>query len=90
MVESTAAAMSYGLLVAGKKTVIVFDMGGGTTDVTIMSIDDGKFCVEATAGHNSCGGNDIDRELIGIVLDKITTGFISCFVKFYLLQHRFD
>lgn len=43
MVESTAAAMSYGLFVAGSKTVLVFDMGGGTTDVTIMRIEDGQF-----------------------------------------------
>lgn len=51
MVESTAAAFSYGLLVVGKKTAMVFDMGGGTLDVTIMAVSDGKCQVLATAGH---------------------------------------
>lgn len=42
LAESTAAAMCYGLLVAGAKTVLVFDMGGGTLDITIMRIDNGN------------------------------------------------
>lgn len=51
MVESTAAALSYGLLVAGHKAVLVFDMGGGTLDVTIMAVRSGTCQVLATAGH---------------------------------------
>lgn len=45
MIESTAAAMAYGLLVAGRKNVMIFDMGGGTTDVTIMHINDGNYII---------------------------------------------
>lgn len=51
MVESTAAALSYGLLVAGSKRVLVFDMGGGTLDLTVMAIREGSCQVLATAGH---------------------------------------
>jgi molecular chaperone DnaK (HSP70) len=42
MIESTAAAMSYGLLVAGDKNVLIFDMGGGSADVTVMNVNDGN------------------------------------------------
>ena len=51
MVESTAAALSYGLLAVGSKTVMVLDMGGGTLDVTITAVREGKWDVLATAGH---------------------------------------
>lgn len=51
MVESSAAALAYGLLVVGQKTVLVFDMGGGTLDITIMGIAAGLCRTLATAGH---------------------------------------
>lgn len=51
MVESTAAALSYGLLVAGTKNILVFDMGGGTLDMSVMTVSEGKCTVEAVAGH---------------------------------------
>ena len=51
MVESTAAALSYGLLAVGRKTVLVLDMGGGTLDVTLTDVDSGRCSVLATAGH---------------------------------------
>jgi hypothetical protein len=63
MVESTAAALGYGLVNAGSKTVMVFDMGGGTTDISVTGVSDSGTCtVEAVAGHgqvlsstNTCG-----------------------------------
>ena len=51
MIESTAAALAYGLMVAGKKNVFVFDMGGGTLDASIIAIEEGSCMVLATAGH---------------------------------------
>lgn len=71
MIESTAAAMAYGLLVAGTKTVLIFDMGGGSTDVTIMSIVEGKFTVKVTHGHNKCGGQDLDAVMVSLLLKKL-------------------
>ena len=68
MVESTAAAMAYGLLVAGCKTVLIFDMGGGTTDITIMTISDGVHTVDTTGGISNCGGRAIDGLIFRHVL----------------------
>ena len=56
LIESTAAAVSYGLLVAGSKTVLIFDIGGGTTDITIMKIQEGStYDIEAVGGYNDVG-----------------------------------
>ncbi len=71
MSESTAAAMSYGLLVAGTKTVVIFDMGGGTTDVTVLRIEEGCSKVLATAGNGVCGGSNFDSCILRHVLRKI-------------------
>ena len=51
MVESTAAALAYGLFVVGSKNVMIFDMGGGTLDITVMRVDNGRCQVLSTAGH---------------------------------------
>ena len=77
MSESTAAAMSYGLLVAGTKTVIIFDMGGGTTDVTILHISDGTSKVLATAGNGQCGGSNMDMKIIQHVIKTIASTYFS-------------
>ena len=71
MAESTAAAVAYGLFVTGKKNVLVFDAGGGTTDVTLMHIDDGKFSTIATTGDNQLGGEDMDTAIVGLVQQKV-------------------
>jgi len=70
LVESTAAAMAYGLFVAGKKHACVFDMGGGTTDVTLMAIDSGRFETLSTEGDTHCGGEDMDTMLMEVVVAK--------------------
>jgi L1 cell adhesion molecule like protein len=64
--EPTAAAIAYGLdkKSAGEKNVLVFDMGGGTHDVSLLSIDDGIFEVKATAGDTHLGGEDFDLRIV--------------------------
>merc|ERR1712004_198079 len=65
---ATAAAIAYGLekkgSTAGEKNVLIFDLGGGTFDVSILAIDDGIFEVKSTAGDTHLGGEDFDNELV--------------------------
>lgn len=73
--ESTAAAMAYGLHVAGSKIALTFDFGGGTTDVTVLSIaDGGKFQVLTTVGDPHLGGEDMDQRLVNWVLEQTLLG----------------
>ena len=64
--EPTAAAIAYGLDRGEKKeeNILVFDLGGGTFDVTLLTIDDGVFEVKATAGDTHLGGEDFDQRLM--------------------------
>lgn len=64
--EPTAAAIAYGLDKKGgkEKNILIFDLGGGTFDVSILSIDDGVFEVKATAGDTHLGGEDFDNRLV--------------------------
>ncbi len=63
--EPTAAALSYGLDKEGKtQKVIIYDLGGGTFDVSIMEIGDGVFEVLATSGNNMLGGDDFDKRVM--------------------------
>jgi L1 cell adhesion molecule like protein len=62
--EPTAAALAYGLGQKGEKTVLIFDLGGGTFDVSLLSISDGIFEVKATAGDTHLGGEDFDNRLV--------------------------
>ncbi len=69
--EPTAAALSYGLDKEGKtQKVIIYDLGGGTFDVSIMEIGDGVFEVLATNGNNKLGGDDFDNKIISYLLDE--------------------
>lgn len=61
--EPTAAAMAYGLFVAGSKIVVVFDFGGGTLDVSLLSIDDGRFEVLGIGGDTNLGGEDLNNAI---------------------------
>jgi len=62
--EPTAAALAYGLDKKKAQTIMVFDLGGGTFDVSILELDDGLFEVKATAGDNHLGGDDFDQRII--------------------------
>jgi molecular chaperone DnaK len=69
--EPTAAALAYGLDKSEEQTILVFDLGGGTFDVSILEIADGVFDVKATAGDSHLGGDDWDQALI----DWMVTSF---------------
>ena len=72
--EPTAAAIAYGLDRNDKKeqTVLIFDLGGGTFDVSLLTIDDGIFEVKATAGNGHLGGEDFDNRMVNIVWRKLS------------------
>lgn len=77
--EPTAAAIAYGLDKTGEERhIIVYDLGGGTFDVSLLTIDDGVFEVLATAGDTHLGGEDFDQRVI------------SHFVKLYNKKHDVD
>lgn len=58
--EPTAAALAYGLEKKDGKIVAVYDLGGGTFDISILELNGGVFEVKATNGDTSCGGEDVD------------------------------
>jgi molecular chaperone DnaK len=62
--EPTAAALAYGLDKKSQETILVFDLGGGTFDVSILEVGDGVFEVKATAGDTHLGGNDFDKKIV--------------------------
>jgi len=64
--EPTAAAIAYGLDKKGKgeKNILIFDLGGGTFDVSLLTIEEGIFEVKATAGDTHLGGEDFDNKLV--------------------------
>ena len=68
--EPTAAALSYGLDKGEDSTVLVFDLGGGTFDVSILELGDGVFEVKATNGNNHLGGDDFDQKIINYLGDE--------------------
>ena len=62
--EPTAASLAYGLDRENSETILVFDLGGGTFDVSILEVGDGVFEVKATSGDTQLGGNDFDRKIV--------------------------
>ncbi|XP_075692463.1 heat shock 70 kDa protein-like [Rhinoderma darwinii] len=70
--EPTAAAIAYGLDKGsrGERNVLIFDLGGGTFDVSILTIDDGIFEVKATAGDTHLGGEDFDNRMVNHFVDE--------------------
>lgn len=70
--EPTAAALAYGIDKDSAKCqkVLIYDLGGGTFDVSILELDDGMFQVLATCGNNKLGGDDFDKRIMNYILDE--------------------
>ena len=68
--EPTAAALAYGLDKKESKTIAVYDLGGGTFDITILEIDDGLFEVKSTNGDTFLGGEDFDMKIVSYLADE--------------------
>ena len=70
--EPTAAALAYGLDKQDEsQTILVYDLGGGTFDVSILELGDGVFEVKSTSGNNRLGGDDFDQRIIDYIIDDI-------------------
>ncbi|MCW6035084.1 molecular chaperone DnaK [Spirulina subsalsa FACHB-351] len=68
--EPTAASLAYGLDRKQNQTIMVFDLGGGTFDVSILEVGDGVFEVRSTSGDTQLGGNDFDRKIVDWLAEK--------------------
>ncbi|GAE31691.1 molecular chaperone DnaK [Halalkalibacter hemicellulosilyticus] len=68
--EPTAAALAYGLDKEDDQTILVYDLGGGTFDVSILELGDGFFEVKATSGDNKLGGDDFDQVIIDYLVEQ--------------------
>lgn len=68
--EPTAAALAYGLDKEEDQTILVFDLGGGTFDVSILELGDGVFEVKATSGNNRLGGDDFDQRIMDYLISE--------------------
>jgi len=68
--EPTAASLAYGLDKTGDQKILVFDLGGGTLDVTIMEMGGGVFEVKSTAGDTQLGGTDMDNRLVDYIAEE--------------------
>ncbi len=68
--EPTAAALAYGMDKEAEQKIMVFDLGGGTFDVSLLEISDGVFEVLATAGNNRLGGDDFDARIVNWIAEK--------------------
>lgn len=73
--EPTAAALAYGLDKEHEQTILVFDLGGGTFDVSILEIGEGVFEVKATSGNTRLGGDDWDERIINWMADDFKTKY---------------
>lgn len=70
--EPTAAALAYGLNDKGDKYVIVYDLGGGTFDVSLLAMDDGYYEVQSTGGDTRLGGEDFDEKCVENIIQKFS------------------
>lgn len=68
--EPTAASLAYGLDKGKQETIVVYDLGGGTFDVSILELGDGVFEVKSTAGDTFLGGDDFDQKIIDYLVDQ--------------------
>ncbi len=68
--EPTAASLAYGLEKEEGQTILVYDLGGGTFDVSILELGDGVFEVKSTSGNNKLGGDDFDQRIIDYLVEN--------------------
>ncbi len=68
--EPTASSLAYGLDKRKNETIVVYDLGGGTFDVSILEVGDGVFQVKSTSGDTFLGGDDFDQRIIGFLADE--------------------
>ncbi len=68
--EPTASALAYGIDKENEATVLVYDLGGGTFDVSILTLGDGVFEVKSTAGNNRLGGDDFDQRIVTFLVEE--------------------
>ena len=68
--EPTASSLAYGMDKDGEQTMLIFDLGGGTFDVSLLELGDGVFEVKATSGNNHLGGDDFDERIIDWLIDE--------------------
>ncbi|MCH7811967.1 MAG: molecular chaperone DnaK [Chloroflexi bacterium] len=68
--EPTAAALAYGLEKKGEEVIVVYDLGGGTFDISILELGDGTFQVKSTSGDTHLGGDDFDQRVIDWLVDE--------------------
>ncbi|MBR8839151.1 MAG: molecular chaperone DnaK [Stigonema ocellatum SAG 48.90 = DSM 106950] len=68
--EPTAAALAYGLDKKNNETILVFDLGGGTFDISILEVGDGVFEVKATSGDTHLGGDDFDKKIVDWMINE--------------------
>lgn len=73
--EPTAAALAYGLDKEETQTILVFDLGGGTFDVSILEIGEGVFEVKATSGNNRLGGDDFDQRIVNYLVSEFKKNY---------------
>src|SRR6476646_1288953 len=87
--ERTAAALAYGLDKGEKEqTILVFDLGGGTFDVSLLEIGEGVIEVKATSGDNHLGGDDWDQRIIDWLVDKFRRAHGIDLTKHKMAMHR--
>ena len=79
--EPTAAALAYGLDKKSNETILVFDLGGGTFDVSILEVGDGVFEVKSTSGDTHLGGDDFDQRIVDYLADEFKKSTASTCAK---------
>ena len=83
--EPTAAALAYGLDKKGSQTIAVYDLGGGTFDISILEIGEGVFEVKSTNGDTFLGGDDFDNKIIDWIMAEFKKNLVKTFLK--ILRH---
>lgn len=76
--EPTAASLAYGLERKSNETILVFDLGGGTFDVSVLEVGDGVFEVLSTSGDTHLGGDDFDKRIVDFLAEDFKKSVSAC------------